>query len=650
MQNSFLSSEEDYQSWKESGYPDVKQETREYIMHVLKPNKKYNMWDHQMEGLLRTIFAYEILKKKNCLLNIVTGGGKTAIIAAVIFWLKSVHNINKFLILSPNTIVRARLRSDFEEGIVFKKFQFCTQQNEFLLNELGLHVMESGKQPQGMVDSGIVLGNIQQMHQSNINGQRNLSYLLKFSGDIAIFNDEAHNTPAKEYSNVLNALSEKCKLRLDTTATPDRADGQEPDSEMIYLYDVSQALEDGIIKSVVVYEPEVKLLKLTYSNIKTGEKRDVTDLTAEFAEAEKNLKPFQWILDPEPMKKQIAISLQRHEEQKQRARGRYKPILFVVTMSIREGERVQKMLQDRFKINTLLVTQESDEKQREEALNVGSFDSKYEAIVSVLMLREGWDVPEVSTILLMRKFSSRVYGQQVIGRGLRKNIRNQSEREILSVVDHPKLEHDWLWRLVAVSKVRQEVTDKDLFDTDEDLPSKPVIQTLVRPEKIIKIPEAKYDTNIDFKKIKDDIPDDKVESDWQSILDKISYDQETYRIAKTRVDTVEMKRLKDKRLELIDGIDDFDFEVSGKYPRDVLEQKFKEEVLDICSGLLQEAGHGSTLRGIVYKVMLNHIKKKIFSDKVLSEVDEDEIELAMYLIPEIRKNFTKSIVAGIISS
>ena len=511
MLDAFLPHEKDFKQWKETGYPDVKQETREFIEHVLFRGKK-QLWKHQEDALLRTIYAYEILDKKNCLLNIVTGGGKTANIAATIFWLKSVHNINKFLILTPNTIVRGRLEYDFKDGVVFKNFGFATKQNEILLNDLGLHMMQSGQQPQGMLSAGIVLGNIQQMYPSHITGRRNLAYLLQFVGEIAIFNDEAHNTPAIEYTNVLNALSEKCKFRLDTTATPNRADGQEPDSEMIVHYDISHALEDGIIKSVVVYEPEVKLLKLTYTNTKTGEKKDVTELDEEFQEAEKSVKPFQWILDPEPMKKQMAIALQRHKEQQARAKGRYKPILFVITMSIAEGEKAQKMLQERFKINTLLVTEESDEKDREEALKIGSFDSKYEAVVSVLMLREGWDVPEVSTILLLRKFSSPVYGQQIIGRGLRKNIRDKPEAEILCVVDHPKLEHDWLWRLVAVSKVVQDVTDDKLFDPEEDLPDKPIIQTVARPEKLIKIPDPKYDVEIDFVKIKDGIPDDEVPS------------------------------------------------------------------------------------------------------------------------------------------
>jgi len=650
MQDSFLQYVEDFESWRDSGFPNVKIETREFIDNVLRPDKKWKMWNHQIEALLRTIYAYEILEKKNCLLNIVTGGGKTAIIAAVIFWLKSVHNINKFLILTPNTIVRARLIQDFKDGLVFKNFEFTTKQNYFVLNDLALHVMESGSQPQGIIESGIILGNIQQMYSSNIGGKRNLTYLQEFIGDIAIFNDEAHNTPAGEYTNVLNTLSKKSKFRLDTTATPNRADGQEPDSEMIYYYDVTRALKDGIIKSIVVYQPEVKLLQLTYTNYETGERKNITELDNEFEEAEKGLAPFHWILDEEPMKKQIAIALQRHEEQKARAKTRYKPLLFIVTMSIAEGERAQKMLQERFKIKTLLVTQESDDEQRQEAMTIGDRDSKYEAVVSVLMLREGWDVPQVSTILLLRKFSSPVYGQQVIGRGLRKIIRSQEEREILAVVDHPRLEHDWLWRLVAVSKVKQNVSDKDLFDEEDDLPDKPIIQTLVDTSKLIKIPDPEYDVEVDFKKIIDDIPDDKIDEDWKSILESKSYEREIWTIAKTRINSVEMKSLKDKRIELLDGPDEFDFAMIGKYPRDVLENKFKQELLSICAGLLRETGFGANLRGILYQVILNHIKTKIFSGKTLCDVDDDDIEFAMISMLEIRKNFTKSIVAGIVGT
>lgn len=646
MLDAFLQHGERFADWKDSGFPDVRPETRDFIERLLDKDKKINMWNHQLEGILRIIYAYEVLGMKNNLLNIVTGGGKTAIIAAVIFWLKSAHRVGKFLILTPNTIVRARLESDFRDGAVFKRFEIPTPQTEMLVNELGLHMMKSGAQPHGMLESGIILGNIQQLYTSE-GVNRNLAYLQQFVGDVAVFNDEAHNTPAPEYSNVLGALSTKCRFRLDTTATPNRADGQEPDSEMIYHYDVASALDDGIIKSVVVYQPEVKLLKMTYTNPKTGEKRDVTELDAEFREAEKNLRPFQWILDPEPMRKQIAIALQRHGEQVARARGRYRPILFVVTMSIQEGQRVQKALRELFRMETLLVTEESSDKDRAEALRMGTFESKYEAVVSVLMLREGWDVPEVSTILLLRKFSSPVYGQQIIGRGLRKIIRDPAEGEILAVVDHPRLEHDWLWQIVAVSKIKQEVDENQTFEPGEDLP-RPVIQRLISPENLIRIPEATYDTGIDWTGIERDIPTDEIEDDWSALLDRARYDKERWVIARTRVGSVEARELRNRRLEILGGVSDYDLYVSGELKRDVLEDLFKKTLLDVCAGLLQESGFAGMNRAKLYRVMLRHVRDKIFTGRSLSDAERDDIEFAIDMMPEIRGNFTKGIVAGIV--
>ena len=646
MLDSFLQHEEKFADWKNSGFPNVRPGTRDFIENLLKPDKKLKLWRHQLEGILRVIYSFEILQKRNMLLNIVTGGGKTAVIAAVIFWLKSVYEINKFVILTPNTIVRARLEADFRNGTVFEKFGFATSQTEILVNDLGLHMMKSGEPPQGMLESGIILGNIQQLYSTG-GGNRNLAYLQEFVGDVAVFNDEAHNTPAPEYTNVLNTLSEKCKFRLDTTATPNRADGQEPDSEMIYYYDVSSALDDGIIKSVVVYQPEVKLLKMTYTNPVTGEKKDITELDAEFKEAESNLKPFQWILDPEPMRKQIAIALQRHKEQVARARGRYKPVLFVVTMSIQEGRRVKRALEDVFKMDTLLVTEESNDRDREDALKIGTFESKYDAVVSVLMLREGWDVPEVATILLLRKFSSPVYGQQVIGRGLRKIIKDPANVEILAVVDHPRLEHDWLWRIVAVSKIRHEVGDDQIFEPDADLP-KPIIPKLARPEKIIRIPTPKYKTDIPFDSIEEETPTDEKEDDWSTILDRESYDKERWVISRTQVTAVEAKELKSKRLEILGGVNDYDFEVSGELKRDILEDLFKKTLLGTCAGLVQEAGYGATNRGRLYKIMLGHVTDKVFSGRPLSEAERDDIEFALDMMPEIRANFTQAIVAGIV--
>ena len=101
----------------------------------------------------------------------------------------------------------------------------------------------------------------------------------------------AHNTPAAEYDSILYKLSKRCKFRLDTTATPDRADGKTPDAKMIYefgIYD-AQSQVPPIIKSVVVYQPKLSAVQLTYTNPETGERRTVDEMDEEFDAIERGL-------------------------------------------------------------------------------------------------------------------------------------------------------------------------------------------------------------------------------------------------------------------------------------------------------------------------------------------------------------------------
>jgi superfamily II DNA or RNA helicase len=646
MFDAFRQYEEEFNDWILDGYPGVNDKTREFI-----ENLSQKLWRHQRKAILRVIYAYEIKNMKNLLLNIVTGGGKTAIIGAVIAWLKYAQNINKFLIIVPNLIVKDRLEADFKDKDVFMRFNFFPDRQQDYLNELDLHIMGDGAGPQGIMDSGIILGNVQQLYSSNISGDRNLAYIKNYIGDVAIFNDEAHNTPAIEYSRILSTLSDKCKFRLDTTATPDRADGQTPDTNMIFHYDIAQALEDKIIKSVVVYQPEAKIVELTYTNNDTGEKKVITELDVEFEEAEKKIKPFQWILDPEPMKKQIAIAIKRLEEQKIRAKNRYKPVLFVVTMSISEGERAKKMLEDYFKLNALLVTEDSEDKERKEARNIGKMDSPYGSVVSVMMLREGWDVPEVSVILLLRKFSSPVYGQQVIGRGLRRIIRDKIEPEILAVVDHPRLQHEWLWRLVAVSKIRQNVLVEDMYG-DEDLPERPKIQKLVSPEKLIVIPEPEYKPSIDIAKIDQETKEESVVKDWQKVLDNVVYDKQSWRITKTKIMGVSAITLdKNKTMEILkesietNGGVNFD---SSKLSDDDLRELVKREILNLSSVILMDSGYSGLSKGILYSTIMDHIKKKIFNGKSLKDAERLDMEYIIDNMNIIKKTFSRPIVRGIL--
>src|SRR5438445_8925628 len=134
MLDAFYMHEKQFDEWVMEGYPGVKEDTRNFIENLLRPDRKFRLWKHQEWAILRSIYCYEVIGKKNVLLNIVTGGGKTAIIAAVIAWLKIAHSISKFLILVPNLIVRDRLEADFIESRIFIKAELFPEESSQLIN------------------------------------------------------------------------------------------------------------------------------------------------------------------------------------------------------------------------------------------------------------------------------------------------------------------------------------------------------------------------------------------------------------------------------------------------------------------------------------------------------------------------------------
>jgi type III restriction enzyme len=656
MYYSFGPYEQDFRSWCDSrAFPEVSPLTRDFLTHLTRKDAPRRLWNHQEEALLRAVYAYELLQWRELLLNIVTGGGKTAIMGAAIAWLKVCHGLNKFVMLCPNTIVRDRLEDDFMGAKVFRDFGFFPPGTEHYTNEMGLHVMQPGASPQGIRDSGVILGNIQQLYASNSNGERNLAVLMNSGENIAVFNDEAHNTPATEYDNTLFTLKRLSKFRLDTTATPDRADGEVPDTKMIFEYGILDAQSEvpPIIKNIVVYQPTVASVELTYTNPETGEKRTVDEMDEEFERIEKGLSSTQWVTDADPMRKQIKIALDRLQEQQRRAlalaNGSYKPILFVVAITIKDAEQARLILEEEFKVRTLLVTEQSEEQDRAEARKLGKPGSPYQAVVSVLMLREGWDVPAVSVILLLRKFSSRVYGQQIVGRGLRLNVRGEDIQEICAIVDHEKLKHDWLWELVG-AKVRKDVDQATLFG-DEDLPPKRRQQFILSPELLIKVPEPVEEEKADFD---EDLADIEITTadypEWPKILAGFDYLIET-EISRVDIRSVEGRRLDGQGFREIHGAPTT--HAMGKTALESadsaeLSDRLKNSVRNIADNLLAEEGIGSHELGYLYGILMDHVGAKMLSGKTIGTSNIDELRHALNRLHNMANNFKTH--AGLVPS
>lgn len=506
MRNEFEQYQQNFDSWVEGGFSSVRDATVDYLTWLADENdyrrpKPGGLWPHQWDALLRVVYAKEVAPRSlwdgGVLLNIVTGGGKTALIAATMVWLRLAHGVQRFLLLCPNLIVRDRLEADFAAGKVFLERGLIppgdvVNPQNFALTTLG---GDSAGLAADLFGSNVTLANIHQFYLNSKTGQENYYRFLEANQTpFAIFNDEAHNTPAPQYDRALKEFRENAAyaFRLDTTATPERADDTPLDSRMIYEFDIPAALNSRVIARPYVYQPDIKTVELTYTDAASGEQRRVEEI--DWDEVDRaGVNATQWVTDPEPMRQQINIALNRLTEAQRNAAGRYKPILFVVAVCKADARAATQMLERQFNLRTLIVTEDEDPAARKAAAAIGQ-SGEYDAVVSVAMLREGWDVPEVAVILLLRKFGSRVYGPQVVGRGLRRVRRPgiaDNEPQICAIVDHPKLDHEWLWDLLR-ARVHRDVDPQKVFPDIPAPDDDQLEQKVVNPDLLIEIPEPDY--------------------------------------------------------------------------------------------------------------------------------------------------------------
>ncbi len=651
MENRFSRYEDEFQQWVQGGYPGVKTETLEYIRHLSDPEddampRRGTLWPHQWDSFLRVVYAYEIRREElarpgGVLLNVVTGGGKTAIIAGLMAWLRIAHGVQKFVLLCPNLIVRDRLEEDFRKGKVFADRGLIPAGGIVRKDDFELTTLGSGR-PGGwanLLGASVILGNIHQFYLSNASGQSNLSGLMN-GPDFALFNDEAHNSPAPEWESALEKMGPKTVLRVDTTATPDRADGKTPDSSMVYEYLIQDALSDRLIKTPVVYQPNIETVELTYTDAGSGETRGVEEI--DWAEVDRlGLSATQWVTDDKPMQQQMAIALARLREQERRAKSRYQPILFVVAVCKLDAQKAAKTLSKHFRIKTLLVTEDSTETERRQATELGRArggSNPYKAVVSVLMLREGWDAAEVGVILLLRKFSSRVYGQQVIGRGLRRvRVGNVSEDEsqICAVVDHPKLKHQWLWDIFG-SKVRTAVGLDDEYDEDEDLPAPPPRQMLVNPGNVIEVPDPSEDDDGEFEL---DISFEPAEPlrNWREKLEGLTYPVETVTITDQSISSVQRTELAPGGWTVRERAPVYGAGVGVEVGTEELAGGVKDGLLEMAERLLDHAGHTRQYQGPVYSILLEHVRTKFLDGASTGLAERPRLEAALRMLPLVEE-------------
>jgi type III restriction enzyme len=374
-----------------------------------------------------------------------TGSGKTFVMAFLATWsyfhkkFEPDSDLSKtILVIAPNVIVYERLKSDFENGAVFYHFPFIPDEWKYDWN---MSFIMREDQVKTSTDGTFYLTNIHQIYETRAETEEDLGPVGNLLGpkpkkdsqaswleslyerilkheELLIINDEAHHVHDDElawYKSIMsfhNNLIEQGKkglsLLFDLTATPKNQNGTFF-PWIITDYPLAQAIEDKIVKTPLIVHQ---------SNKTSPDNRQITNAYNAYNE---------W----------IQIALKRYKEHYDcyyRNLGQ-KPVLFIMAEDTKQANQIAEGIQGLAGFNKpdqvlVIHTKNNGELSssakeldalREQARLIDDPNSPVKVVVSVLMLREGWDVKNVSIILGLRPFTSKanILPEQSIGRGLR---------------------------------------------------------------------------------------------------------------------------------------------------------------------------------------------------------------------------------------
>jgi type III restriction enzyme len=395
-------------------------------------------------------------------IKMATGSGKTVVMALAIAWsychrrFEPDSNLSRhFLILAPNIIVFERLKLDFENEQIFRDLPIIPPEWKHVWD---FRTILRGESDPGSSWGTAYLSNIQQLYDRTDDGPINpidailgprvkgdgaaksesIIEMIQKHDDVMVINDEAHHVhdDELEWWKILEKLHKDLAKRtasglvaqLDFSATPKDQNGTFF-PWVVSDYPLAQAVEDKIVKAPLVVHQTDRKDPDKYNNAAVAYQ--------------------EWI--------QIALNRWREHRDAFKKVG-VKPVLFVMAQNTKDADAIAESIRREADINKdeVLVIHVSErgagkgeimagdlDKAREAARSVDKSDNKIKVVVSVLMLREGWDVRNVTVILGLRPFTSdaNILPEQGVGRGLRL-IRDMPSdyAQIVEIVGTPKFE------------------------------------------------------------------------------------------------------------------------------------------------------------------------------------------------------------------
>jgi type III restriction enzyme len=479
--------------WREKGYPNISDASKSLLTYWFQTEHEngFKYYFAQRESVESVIYLYEheqirsqseLLKYDSSgilvdsmfeepwlrlVIKQATGTGKTKVLSLLMAWCYFHKEFNEgsklsqnFLLLAPNTIVLDRLKDDIEGLSVFNQDPVIPP-NGYAGKSWNFYPKVHIQDNVGTLSrsGNIFLTNVQRFvtRTEKIDENSSIDYFLGQKpvtkttdnkirvrdivnniDDIVVFNDEAHHIHDKKLAwsqtieKIHNSLVQKglgLPLQLDVTATPKHQNGN------IFIQTISDyPLVEAIAQSVV----KTPILPDEASRGKLQE-----NISAKFSEK------YRDYID-------LGVTVWEQDFETHKKLGN-KALLFIMVDDTKNCDDVKEYLEFTYPIlkgGTFVIHTNKegmvDEKMssksqnellelRELANQVDSNENNIKAVVSVLMLKEGWDVRNVTTVVGLRAFStaSNILPEQALGRGLRRMYFGQDISEELNVVGTP---------------------------------------------------------------------------------------------------------------------------------------------------------------------------------------------------------------------
>jgi type III restriction enzyme len=401
--------------------------------------------------------------------SIATGVGKTRLMGACIAYLYLQKGIRNFFVLAPNLTIYSKLIEDFGNStnpkyvfngiaeFVHNKPVIITGDNynqiSSLFSETEIHinifnVSKFARETKPVKEDGKNLApRIKRL--SEYLGQSYWQYLSELK-DLVILMDEAHRYHADKSKEAINEL--KPILGIELTATPIDEKGSQF-RNVVYEYSLAQALTDGLyVKNPTIAtrkdfnpqgrsEDEIEKIKLEDAVSIHEDTKQELKLFA-LNTGKKVIKPFILVVCRDTTHAKVVYDL-------------------MTSVDFYKGTFADKVLQ-------IDSTTRNEELIEQQFISLEQEDNEIEIVIHVNMLKEGWDVSNLYTIVPLRAANASVLVEQTIGRGLR--LPFSGERTGNEKVDKLTIvAHDNFNRVIAAAQDPNSILNKLKFvEIDEN--------------------------------------------------------------------------------------------------------------------------------------------------------------------------------------